>query len=323
MKVAFAGPFAVQLADPVQDHLSTACTIITEPEEAAVKPLLADLDVLVSMGFTQAMATEARQLRLLQVPGAGLDRVDRSVLPSTAHLANVYGHEAGIAEHVIGAMIALTRSFARIDARLRQGQWESQFAVATPPPPLWPELAGKTLGILGFGHIGQAIAHRAAAFDMQVCAIRQRVPAETPAGLMFVGGPERLDELMQRSDVIVITLPLSDATRNLIDARRLRLMQPTAVLINVARAEICDEAALYEALASRAIAAAALDVWYRYPTTAGAQLPATQPFHELENVLMTPHSSGWTEGMLTARAKFIASNIDRLALGEPLLNLID
>ena len=322
MKVAFAGPFAVQLAAPVQDHLTTACTVITEPEEAAVTPHLADLDVLVSMGFTQAMATEAQRLRLLQVPGAGLDRVDRSVLPSTAHLANVYGHEAGIAEHVIGAMIALTRSFARIDARLRQGQWESQFAVATPPP-LWPELAGKTLGILGFGHIGQAIAHRAAAFDMQVCAIRQRVPAETPAGLMFVGGPERLDELMQRSDVIVITLPLSDATRNLIDARRLGLMQQSAVLINVARAEICEEVALYEALASHAIAGAALDVWYRYPTAAGAQLPATQPFHELENVLMTPHSSGWTEGMLKARAKFIASNIDRLALGEPLLNLVE
>lgn len=323
MKVAFAGPFAVQLADPVQDHLSTTCTITTEPDEAAVTARLADVDVLVSMGFTQEMASAAHRLRLVQVPGAGLDRVDRSALPAGASVANVFGHEAGIAEHVIGAMIALTRSFARIDARLRQGQWESQFAVATPPPPLWPELSGKTLGILGFGHIGQAIAQRAAAFDMQVCAIRQRPPNETPAGLLFVGGSERLDELLQCSDVVVVTLPLSDATRNLLDARRLGLMKPTATLINVARAEICEEVALYEALATRAIAGAALDVWYRYPMTAEAQLPATQPFHELENVLLTPHSSGWTEGMLAARAKFIASNIDRLAEGKPLLNLVD
>ena len=323
MKVAFAGPFAVQLADPVRDNLTTDCAIITEPEEAAVAAHLADIDVLVSMGLTPAMAAAARRLRLVQVPGAGLDRVDRSALSSKVQLANVYGHVAGIAEHAIGALIALTRSFARIDSRLRQGHWESQFAVSTPPPPLWPELTGKTLGILGFGHIGQAIAKRAAAFDMQVCAVRQQVPAETPPGMLFVGGPEQLDDVMQRADVIVITLPLSDATRNLLDARRLQLMKPTAVLINVARAEICDEAALYEALASGAIAGAALDVWYRYPTTPEPLLPATQPFHELENVLMTPHSSGWTEGMLAARAEFIASNIDRVARGEAPLNLVD
>lgn len=323
MKVAFAGPFSVQLAEPVREHLSMACDIITEPDEAAVTAQLVDTDVLVSMGFTEAMSTAVSQLRLLQVPGAGLDRVDRAALPAGAHLANVYGHEVGIAEYVMGAMIALTRSFARIDASLREGRWESQFAVDAPPPPLWPELAGKTLGILGFGHIGQAIARRAAAFDMLVCAIRQNVPAETPAGLLFVGGPDRLDELLQRADVLVATLPLSDATRNLIDARRLQLMKPTAVLINVARAEICEEKALYQALKSGGIAGAALDVWYRYPTSSGPVLPATQPFHQLANVIMTPHASGWTEGMLEARAKLIAENIERTARGEPPLNLVN
>src|SRR3989454_4132716 len=99
-------------------------------------------------------------------------------------------------------------------------------------------------------------------------------------------------------------------------------MKTTAVLVNVARAEIVDEAALYRALAERAIAAAALDVWYRYPTQAGPTLPARQSFHELPNVLMTPHVSGWTEGMLSARAKLIAENIHRTARGEPPVNLI-
>jgi phosphoglycerate dehydrogenase-like enzyme len=206
---------------------------------------------------------------LVQVPGAGLDRIDRSALPPGVHLANAYGHEAGIAEYVIGSMIALTRSFARIDAKLRAGEWESQWAIGAPAPPLWPELAGKSLGILGFGHIGEALARRARAFDMKVCAIRQRAQVEIPDGLSFVGGPEQLDDVLRRSDFVAITLSLSPQTRGLLDERRLRVMQPTAYLINVARAEIVDEAALYEALATGRLAGAALDVWYRYPTAPG------------------------------------------------------
>jgi phosphoglycerate dehydrogenase-like enzyme len=122
---------------------------------------------------------------------------------------------------------------------------------------------------------------------------------------------------------VAITLPLSPQTRNLIDERRLRLMKPTAFLINVARAEIVDETALYEALASGRIGGAALDVWYRYPAASGPTPPANQPFHALPNVLMTPHISGWTEGMLDARASLIADNIARIARGEIPLNAID
>src|SRR5581483_3081098 len=115
---------------------------------------------------------------------------------------------------------------------------------------------------------------------------------------------------------------LSDATRGMLGARELALMKRTAVLINVARAEIVDEAALYRALADRTIAGAVLDVWYRYPTSAAPTLPARHPFHELPNVLMTPHVSGWTEGMLEARAKVIAENVGRVARGEPPANRI-
>jgi phosphoglycerate dehydrogenase-like enzyme len=100
------------------------------------------------------------------------------------------------------------------------------------------------------------------------------------------------------------------------------MMKPSAFLINVARAEIVDEAALYDALSQRTIAGAALDVWYRYPREAGPTAPATRPFHELPKVLMTPHVSGWTDGMLDDRAKAIAENIRRVGAGETLLNLV-
>jgi phosphoglycerate dehydrogenase-like enzyme len=322
MKVAFAGAFAARIAEPVRSHLTVSCDVVAD-DEVGIIPHLADVDVLVSMGFSAQMAAAAPRLRLVQVPGAGLDRIDRAALRHGTHLANAYGHETGIAEYIIGAMIALSRSFVRLDARLREGEWESQWAIGTTPPPLWPELAGKTLGILGFGHIGQTLARRALAFDMRVIALRRQATATVPQGIAFVDGPDRLDVVLTEADYLAITLPLSPATHRLLDEPRLRLLKPTAFLINVGRAEICDEEALYRALASRNIAGAALDVWYRYPSTSEPTLPAMQPFHTLSNVIMTPHVSGWTEGTLNARARLIADNVARIARGEPPLNAID
>src|SRR6058998_414743 len=205
LRVAFAGTFSATL-------------------EPAVLTRLPDVDVLVTLAFTREMAAAAKRLKLVQVPGAGLDRIDRSALPAGIALANAYGHEVGIAEYVIGAMLAMTRSFCRIDASLRHGAWESQWGVGGSPPPPWPELAGKTLGILGYGRIGQALARRARAFDMDVCTMR----------------PDALDDVLRRADYLAITLSLNDATRGLIGARELALMKPTAFLVNVARAVIVD-----------------------------------------------------------------------------------
>jgi phosphoglycerate dehydrogenase-like enzyme len=321
LRIAFAGTFAVRLEERVRAHLSLPCDVI-RADEVEIASWLPEVDVLVTMAFTPEMGAAGQRLKLVQVPGAGLDRIDRSALPAGTWLANVYGHEIGIAEYVIGAMLALTRGFARLDASLRQGHWESQWAVSTPPPALWPELAGKTLGILGYGRIGQCVARRAQAFDMAVWAIRRDIKQSEAPGLAFLGGPDALDEVLSHADYLAITLSLTETTRGLLGEREFGLMKPTAVLVNVARAEIIDEAALYRALAQRTIAGAALDVWYQYPKDPGPTFPARHAFQELPNVLMTPHVSGWTEGMLEARAKLIAENIRRAAQGEPPMHLI-
>ena len=237
-------------------------------------------------------------------------------------MANAFGHEVGIAEYVIGAMLALTREFPRLDAALRQGEWQSQWVVGVAPPPLWPELAGRTIGILGYGRIGQQIARRARAFDMQICAIRRDVGQSMEDDLALLGGPDILDTVLERSDYVVVTMPASPETIGWLGEAQLRRMKPSAFLINVARAEIIDEDAIYHALSERAIAGAALDVWYRYPREPGKAAPATRPFHELPNVLMTPHVSGYTNGTLDARARLIAENIRRVDAGEAPLNLI-
>jgi len=319
LRVAFAGTFAIQLADQVRARLARSCEILLAGE-GEIAARMDGVDAVVSLAFTREMGAAATRLGLVQVPGAGLDRVDRAALPRGTWLANAYGHEVGIAEYAIGAMLAVTRELARLDASLRRGVWASQWAPGVPPPAPWPELAGKTLGILGYGRIGRCVAERARAFGMQVHAIRRDVAGADAAGLAFLGGPGDLAAVARRSDYLVIALSLNERTRGLIDRSVIASLKPTAVVVNVARAEIVDGDALYRALATRAIAGAALDVWYRYPVDESPTLPAPQPFHELPNVLMTPHVSGWTEGMLAHRADLIAGNLERLARGEPPAN---
>ena len=128
LRVAFAGTFPARLEEPVRRHL-TATSEIVVADEAGIIAQLADVDVLVTMALTAEMGRAVTRLKLVQVPGAGLDRIDRSALPDGVSLANVYGHETGIAEYVIGAMLALTRNFSRLDTALRAGEWQSQWSV--------------------------------------------------------------------------------------------------------------------------------------------------------------------------------------------------
>src|SRR5262245_42958754 len=137
LKVAFVGTFAGRLEPAVRSKLTMPVEIIVVDDPSDTQAI-GDADVLVTLGFDAAAGRAARSVRLVQVPGAGLDRIDRSAVPAGVLLANAYGHETGIAEYVIGAILTLTRNFARLDAALRVGEWQSQWAVDVSPPPAWP-----------------------------------------------------------------------------------------------------------------------------------------------------------------------------------------
>jgi len=319
MRVAFVEPLAGSFAEAVRAKLDIPCEIVLSDETGIVSEM-PGVDVVVTLVFTKEMGRRSTRLRLVQVPGAGLDRIDRAAVPSNAFLANVYGHETGIAEFIFGAMLALSRSLPTLDRALRRGLWLSQWGVGAPTPAPWPELAGKTLGILGYGRIGQALARRAAAFDMTILATRRDVSQADPYAV--VRSPEFLDEILAASDFLAITVPLTPSTAGLIGAPQLALMKKTAILINVARAALIDEEALYSALREKRIGGAALDVWYKYPSASGPTRPSSCPFHELDNVLLTPHIAGWTDGMLEARSALMAENIGLVAKGLSPRNVI-
>ena len=142
INLAFVGTFAASLEPRVRAHLGAPCDVVLT-DEAGVIAELPRIDVLVTMAFTREMGAAGSRLKLVQVPGAGLDRIDRSAIPAGTWLANVYGHEVGIAEYVMGAVVTVSRRLCRLDARLRRGEWESQWAVSAAPPVPWPELAGR------------------------------------------------------------------------------------------------------------------------------------------------------------------------------------
>ncbi|WP_376960423.1 2-hydroxyacid dehydrogenase [Azospirillum sp. A26] len=320
MKVFMIGE-AANHKDKLGAFLTTPCEIIPLPREAAHSPdfdsaITAD-DVVVSLRFSRNDGS-IPDFRLLHVPGAGLDGIDMASLPSGASLCNVFEHEIPIAEFVMAAMLnweirpdALRGSFAT-------DTWSDTYRARVPHG----EIHGLTLGLIGFGRIGRTIARRAAAFGMRILAVDQF--AADPDGLAeAILPPDRLPEMLAQSDFVVIACPLTDETRGLIGAPELAAMKPTGVLINVSRAPIADEEALYGALQRQAIGGAVLDVWYGYPAGADDRVaPARFRFEDLPNAVCTPHSSAWTTRLPERRYAFIARNIDRLTAGEPLLNLV-
>lgn len=257
-------------------------------------------------------------LRLFHVPGAGTDAVRLDALPPEAALCNCFGHEAAIAEYVMAALLRREVPLEAADRKLRQGDWAYW---AGDPARVHGEIAGRTVGLLGFGHIAQAVARRAKAFDMRVhVANRSPVPAGAP-----VDRAQGLDDLpgfCRGLDALVVTVPLLPQTQGLVGEAALAALPRGAMVINVARGPVIEERALYEALAAGRIEAA-IDTWYRYPDAADPNpLPGHLPFQDLPNLLMTPHMSGWTGGTIRRRQRTMAENVNRLRRGEPLLNRV-
>ena len=181
--------------------------------------------------------------------------------------------------------------------------------------------------ITASGAIGRAVAQRAAAFDMRVVAV-SRSDRPLPPGLSWYGTLDALPRLLGESDYVVLACDLNDTTRGLLGAEQFAAMKPSAVLVNVARGEVADEEALYNALKNREIGGAALDVWYVYPPgsdptpATGGPKPSRFDFAALDNVLMTPHCAAHTRESDRRRMECIAENLNRFARGEAPLTLV-
>jgi phosphoglycerate dehydrogenase-like enzyme len=280
---------------------------------------LRDADVYVGSRFTAEMAETAEKLRLIHVAGAGTDKVEFEALSPDVVVANTFHHERSIAEYVVAAAVMLRRDFLAQDRQLRSGVWATSVYDASIPQAA--TLGDARVGFVGFGHIGRCGWNLFRAFGCRGAAVTGSGRV-AECGLEWAGATSELDRLLTECDVAVVSAPLNEQTEGMIGAAQLRALGADGVLINVGRGPLVQERALYDALAGGVIRAAAIDVWYRYPSGEGVCAPSDLPFAELPNVLMTPHSSGVTRDTFMGRADDVAANIGRLQRGEPLQNVV-
>lgn len=318
-RIVFHGQNAASFYEGFSDRLQHEAELICLPDtlDEAGRAAFARADIILGHRL-DAEQPRPETVRLFQAVGAGVDAIDTSRLPDGAMLCNCHGHDIPITEYVMAALLNDCVPLAEADQRLRQGDWHYQSGRH-----LHGELHGRLLGILGFGHIGQSLAATARALGLRVRAAN-RSPVEAQAhGLEQAFGLDALESFYQGLDALVVALPETPATRGLVDAGALEALPEHVHVINVGRGGVIEEKALFDALSSRRIRRATIDTWYVYPSAEqDAPHPGHLPFQTLDNLVMTPHMSGWTQGTLERRKDAMADNVNRLLNGREPCNIV-
>lgn len=286
-------------------------------------PMTAETSVLVSGRVTREELDSASNLESIIIPFAGVPVPLRELMIEFPHVSvhNLHHNAPETAEVAMALLLACAKSVVPIDQAMRKGDWTPGYEDSHSI-----RLDGKTAVVLGFGAIGQRIARACQGLGMHVIAHRRH--AREPVSGVDVRGPADLDRSLGEADVLVIAVPQTDETTGLIGSRELKLMKTGSILVNIARGKLVDEDALYEALVSGKLRSAGIDVWYRYPEggsdgntpeSASHTFPSTCPFHELPNVVMSPHRGGASIDVEPARMQAIAELLNSV----PMPNRID
>jgi len=304
-----------EIIDPSLDELAQRYQLVHAPllwqDRAGLLDRLADARAVMVRNMTlvdREFVEAAPNLKVVGRIGVGLDNLDLRALSERGVVVCYPPEEnaVSVAEHVFALLLAFARHVPAADRSVRAGRWERSVYIGF-------ELAGKTMGVLGLGRIGFRVAVRARAFGMRVVAYDPYLAPQHPSVTETGTELHSLEEVLRQSDVVTCHLPLTDETRGLLNAERLRAMKPTALLINTSRGSIVDETALYAALQQGVIGGAALDVREQEP-------PRSSPLHQLSNVLFTPHIASWTRESLERVISTVAGDVDRVLSGQPARN---
>jgi D-2-hydroxyacid dehydrogenase (NADP+) len=292
-------------------------TFLDAWDRESLRELLPQADVAFTPFVDRDVFPRATRLRWVQSPAAGVGSLMfPELLASGVIVTSARGIRArSIAEHVIGVTIALARQLplamrAQVQHRWVQDELEG-------PASSVRSLQGLRMGILGLGAIGSEVATLASALGLRVTATRRRPDAPVPAGVDKVWPSDRLLDVLADSDVIVLALPHTPGTKQLIGARELDAMKRGAILVNVARGKLLDDEAVVAALRDGRLGGAALDVFTREP------LDASSPYWDLPNVIVTPHTAGAMRDYWTPLVSLFIENLGRFERGEPLVNVVD
>ncbi len=304
--------FAEQIRRDFPQH-----TIVDVWDFQAIRDRIADADAAFIPHITPDMLAAAPRLKWIQCPAVGVGHMlFPAMIASPVVITSARGIRAhAIAEHVLGVTIALARQFHTAVRRQVAHVW-AQDELESDTTAIF-DLAGRCMGIVGLGSIGLEVARLAAAVGMRVWGVRRRADQPLPPGVERVLPPDRLDDLLSGSDVVVLAAPQTAATDRLIGARELARVKRGAFLVNISRGGIVDDAAVVAALGSGHLGGAALDVFPKEP------LDPASPYWDLPNVIITPHTSGAMADYWTPLVGLFCENLRRFERGEPMLNVVD
>lgn len=294
------GPAALEAS--IRDRVDEIDVARSRDHEDAIDRIQT-ADIVIEHGYGRELFDHGRELAWIQSLSAGYDRYDLDYLDDRdIALTTVSGvHADPVAEHVIGALLTVERGFDQAVRQRDRAEWRRW----TPN-----ELGGKTMGIIGLGAIGGRVAEIADAHDLTVLATK-RDPSTGGEVADACYGPEATHTVLGRADYVVVACPLTEATRGLLDAEAFASMARDAILVNVARGAIVEQAALIEALQRGQIRGAVLDVFDTEP------LPPDSPLWTLSNVLLTPHLAGGSPRFVERVAGLFAANYERYVAGNP------
>jgi phosphoglycerate dehydrogenase-like enzyme len=277
---------------------------------------ISDTDIAITWSVRPEQIKAAKKLRWIHSPAAAVHQlIFPEIVESNIVLTNARDvHGPVVAEHVIALIFALSKKIPGAVRLQHKRDWGQQ--------KLWDELprvrevAGATMGLIGLGSIGRAVARNAKALGMRVIAVREH-PEKGSEGVDAVFGPQQADEVFKQADYVVLAAPVTSHTNALANAERLALMKADACLINVARGQLVDEVALASALREKRIGGAALDVFPKEP------LAAESPLWDLPNLLITPHTAALTEKLWDRHYDLFSENLRRYLKGQALLGVVD
>jgi phosphoglycerate dehydrogenase-like enzyme len=277
--------------------------------------LIGDVDIAFASELRRRHLAAARRLRWIHSPAVGVGgMLFPEMVAAPIAITNSRGVAAEtIAEHVVACVLALFRKLPIAIRSQSAGEWAQDAIAAAPPVRM---LAGSHVLVIGLGAIGTAVAGKMRALGTHVAAVRRTVAAPAPAGVR-VHPADALREALAQADVVVIAAPHTARTRGLIGRDELQAMRRDAIMVNVSRGALVDEAALADALASGTIGGAALDVFHEEP------LPADSPLWRVPNLLITPHTSWIRTDHWDAMTGLFAENLQRFDRGQLLMNVVD
>ena len=310
-----------QIFDYLSAQLDPAVRLTSGEENAKS----GDIHILISGRPDRELLLANNDLKMLIIPWTGIPPETRDLLsdfPSIA-LYNLHHNATPVAEMAAALLLAAAKNIIPLDQALRKGDWRLRYQ--KPAPSL--TLNNRTALILGYGEIGRRIAQICRSLGMNIIATRRSAaPGESDELADEIYPPQKLHDLLPRAHVLIVALPLTPETEGLIGECELALLPPECVLVNIGRAPIVDEEALFTALKNRTLDAAGLDVWYNYPQdeqSRASTFPAEYPFWELDNVVLSPHRAGLTREIEYLRMDHLAELLNAAAKNERVSNLVD